>query len=63
MRIVALLRTLEGHTDCVTDVVLSSDGQVAVSASRDRTLRVWDVPGGSSGTLWKGILEQFGMCS
>ncbi len=37
------LRTLEGHTNRVTDVALTPDGHTAVSASDDDTLRVWDV--------------------
>jgi WD40 repeat protein len=39
----ALLRTLEGHTDCVTAVAVTMDGKRAVSASGDRTLKAWDL--------------------
>ena len=39
-------RTLKGHTGWVHGVALSADGQVAVSASYDGTLKVWDVFGG-----------------
>ncbi len=35
------LRTLAGHEAEVTDVALSADGALLVSASRDGTLRVW----------------------
>ena len=38
-----LVRTLLGHRDQVYDVALSSDGRLAVSASYDSTLKVWDV--------------------
>ena len=41
-----LLRTLEGHTDSVSAVALTPDGQRAVSASEDRTLKVWDLKRG-----------------
>jgi WD40 repeat protein len=42
----AELRTLIGHSKHVTSLALSADGQVAISASSDRTLRVWDVTTG-----------------
>jgi WD40 repeat protein len=38
-----LLRTLEGHSDWVRSVVLTPDGKLAVSASWDNTLKVWDL--------------------
>ena len=40
------LRTLQGHTHSVYGVALSGDGRVAVSASGDKTLKVWDVESG-----------------
>ena len=40
------LRTLEGHTAVVNGVALSGDGRRAVSASKDNTLKVWDVESG-----------------
>jgi WD40 repeat protein len=43
----ALQRTLEGHTDAVSDVVVTADGRNAVSASWDNTLRVWDLETGN----------------
>lgn len=39
----SLLYTLEGHTSTVTSVALSVDGKRAVSASWDRTLKIWDM--------------------
>uniref|UniRef100_A0A0C9RUR6 Small ribosomal subunit protein RACK1 n=1 Tax=Amblyomma americanum TaxID=6943 RepID=A0A0C9RUR6_AMBAM len=36
-------RRLKGHGHFVTDVVMSSDGQYALSCSWDKTLRLWDL--------------------
>jgi WD40 repeat protein len=41
-----LLRTLQGHTKGVTDVVVTPDSQKAVSASQDCTLKIWDLQQG-----------------
>jgi WD40 repeat protein len=41
-----LVRILEGHLDAVQAVAMSSDGRQAVSASRGRTLSLWDVESG-----------------
>jgi WD40 repeat protein len=37
------LYSLKGHAGGITAVALSADGQLAVSSSRDATLRVWDL--------------------
>jgi len=42
----ALVRTLAGHSSAVTGVAVSGDGRRAVSASVDRTLKVWDLETG-----------------
>ena len=42
----SLVRTLHGHTVAVNGVALSRDGKRAVSASRDKTLKVWDLDTG-----------------
>ena len=34
---------MHGHNGFVSDVVISSDGQFALSASWDKTLRLWDL--------------------
>ncbi|HEX2491458.1 MAG TPA: WD40 repeat domain-containing protein, partial [Blastocatellia bacterium] len=38
----ALIRTLEGHLSSVRGCAFSPDGKLIVSASDDRTLKVWD---------------------
>lgn len=35
--------TFEGHLGVVTDLAVSNDGRFLVSASRDQTIRLWDV--------------------
>ncbi|XP_071828770.1 small ribosomal subunit protein RACK1-like isoform X1 [Apostichopus japonicus] len=39
---------LEGHSHFVSDVVMSSDGQFALTGSWDKTLRLWDLNHGKS---------------
>jgi guanine nucleotide-binding protein subunit beta-2-like 1 protein len=41
-------RILHGHNHFVSDVVISSDGQFALSASWDHTLRLWDLTNGQT---------------
>ena len=36
-------RALRGHNHFVSDIVVSSDGQFALSGSWDNTLRLWDL--------------------
>ena len=40
--------TLEGHTDAVDAVAVTANGRCAVSASRDHTLRLWDLSSGKT---------------
>ena len=37
------LKSLTGHNHFISDVVMSSDGQFALSGSWDKTLRLWDL--------------------
>ena len=46
--------TLDGHPGRVTDMTLSPDRTTAVSASRDQTLRLWDIAGGRRGRVLTG---------
>jgi len=41
-------KALKGHNHFVQDVVISSDGQYALSASWDKTLRLWDLNTGKT---------------
>jgi WD40 repeat protein len=41
-----LVRTLEGHSDDVNGVAINANGRLAVSASGDNTLKVWDIEAG-----------------
>ena len=41
------MRTLTGHSAGVNDVAVSANGRCAVSASDDRTLKVWDLVAGA----------------
>jgi guanine nucleotide-binding protein subunit beta-2-like 1 protein len=41
-------RSLQGHSNFVQDVVISSDGQFALSGSWDNTLRLWEIATGQT---------------
>ncbi len=47
-------RRLTGHGHFVSDVVVSSDGQFALSASWDRMLRLWDLGAGKCVRTFSG---------
>ncbi|CAN6628914.1 small ribosomal subunit protein RACK1 [Trichomonascus vanleenenianus] len=41
-------RSLKGHSHIVQDVAISQDGAYAISASWDKTLRLWDISNGTT---------------
>lgn len=47
-------RALKGHSHFVEDVVISSDGQFALSGSWDGTLRLWDLNTGTTARRFIG---------
>lgn len=47
-------RALRGHSHFVQDVVISSDGQFALSGSWDHTLRLWDLHTGETTRRFQG---------
>jgi eukaryotic-like serine/threonine-protein kinase len=51
---VGLVRTDEGHTDKVNNLVLSPDGDLALSTSDDNTARIWEVESGRVVHVLKG---------
>src|SRR6266496_1410179 len=59
----ALVRTLQGHTDWVNCCAISPDGHWIVSASNDRTLKVWDVQRGTERFTLKGHTDEVRDCA
>ncbi len=59
----ALLHILHGHTGNVTACTLSADGQIALSASEDGTLRLWDTTGGETIRILQGHIGSVTTCA
>ncbi|XP_037927643.1 guanine nucleotide-binding protein subunit beta-like protein [Teleopsis dalmanni] len=57
------LRRLYGHAHFVSDVVLSSDGNYALSASWDKNLRLWDLATGRSTRRFEGHTKDVLSCA
>ncbi|VDN32078.1 unnamed protein product [Dibothriocephalus latus] len=47
-------RALRGHNHFVSDVVMSADGQFAISGSWDKTLRLWNLTTGQTARHFTG---------
>ncbi len=58
-----LLETLNGHTAWITDCTFSADGQYALTASADKTLRLWDVRAGKSLRTFRGHAKAVNTCA
>jgi WD40 repeat protein len=51
-------RTLTGHIDAVWAVGVTDDGRLAVSGSKDKTVKVWDLAAGGEGPNWSRPSER-----
>jgi len=47
-------KSMSGHSECVQDVTLSADGQFALSASWDKTMRLFDLNTGATARTFQG---------
>lgn len=56
------VKTLVGHSDAVTSVAVSSDGQHLLSGSIDNTVRLWDVVAGTCPKVYEGQFAVRSVC-
>jgi nucleoside phosphorylase len=59
----ALLRDLTGHTDWVRACAVTPDGRHVVSASQDKTLKVWELASGRSVATLAGHTHYVSACA
>ena len=59
----ALIRTLQGHTKLVLGCAVSADGAFIVSASWDKTLKVWDARSGEARLTLQGHTDGVRGCA
>ena len=48
------MNTLEGHSEAVWACRFAPDGKTLVSASKDKTVKIWDVESGTCKTTLEG---------
>ena len=53
---------LRGHTRMVNDCVIAPDSSFVVSASSDRTLKIWDIAGDIAAGSASGAIQHVGRC-
>jgi WD40 repeat protein len=58
-----LIQILEGHTQMITDCALSEDGKIGLTASRDCTLRIWNLERGNCEHILIEHNSQVNACS
>jgi len=56
-------RSMGGHSEPISDVVLSSDGQFALSSSWDKTMRLWDLNTGAKVRTFQGHTKDVFSCA
>ena len=59
----AQIHILQGHTGSVTGCALSADGQLILSASRDKMLRLWDTATGQCLRVFEGHTKPLSSCA
>ncbi|MFL5626166.1 MAG: WD40 repeat domain-containing protein [Ktedonobacteraceae bacterium] len=59
----ALLHIFEGHRLAIGGCTVSPDGRLGLSASQDKTLRLWDVNSGETLRVFQGHTESVDTCA